>query len=305
MKNFIYGLGFVFWMSSAVADPLPVVASFSILGDMVKTVGGDRVEVTTIVGANQDTHVYEPKPKDAKILSKARMVFINGLGFEGWMERLVEASGFKGQMVVAAQGVPSLTVVVDDGIVCKHEGGCNHKKGFDPHAWHSPDNALIYVDNIVTSLSTLDPQAAQDFQKRGDEYKKQISEVSTWARTELEKVPAPQRKVITAHDAFQYMGHAYGIQFLAPVGVSTDAEPSAKMIANLLKQIRTEGVKAVFIENIANPRVIQQISQEAGVKIFGVLYSDALSAEGGEADTYLKMMRHNITVLIKAMMGGD
>lgn len=305
MKNFIYGLSLVFWMSSAVAEPFPVVVSFSILSDMVKTVGGDRVQVTTIVGPNQDTHVYEPKPKDAKLLSSARMVFINGLGFEGWMERLVEASGFKGQMVVAAQGVPPLIVHEDGKEICKHEGGCNHKKGFDPHAWHSPDNALIYVDNIVAALSELDPQSAPDFKKRGEDYKTQIREMSTWARTELESVPVPQRKVITAHDAFQYMGQAYGIKFLAPVGVSTDAEPSAKTIASLLKQIKSEGVRAVFIENVANPRVIQQISDEAGVKIFGVLYSDALSLEGGEADTYLKMMRHNITVLIKAMTGGD
>lgn len=279
----------LFSSASLFAEPIKVVASFSILGDMVKTIGGEQVEVTTIVGPNQDTHVYEPRPQDAINMANADMVFINGLGFEGWMERLVEASGFKGKAVIATSGLRSIEMEEKGKVID------------DPHAWHNPDNALIYVKNIKKALIAHDPDNKEVYEKRALEYLHQIKDISTWAREELSQLSTPLKKVITAHDAFGYMARAYNIKFMAPVGLSTESEPSAKTIANILKQIRETGIRAVFIENISNPRIIQQISDEAGIQVTGVLYSDALSEPGTEGDTYLKLMRHNISTLVKAM----
>ncbi len=279
----------LFFMNlNLVAAPLRVVTSFSILADMTHEVGGELVEVTPIVGPNQDTHVYEPRPSDLKNVVNADLVIVNGLGFEGWMDRLIESSGYKGSLIVATAGLQPHRM--------NHEG----EETSDPHAWHSPQKALVYVDNISKALIAALPESRKEIEARTKAYQKKISALDQEMQTAFKDIPLEKRKVITAHDGFGYLGEAYNITFLAPLGLSTDSEPSAHQLAVLIKQIHNEGIKAVFIENIANPKILQQMASETGISLQGILYSDALSAPGTEADTYLTMMHHNIGVLTKA-----
>ena len=273
-------------------QPLKVVASFSILGDMVKNVGGDRVDLTILVGPNSDTHVYQPKPADAKTLASANVVFINALGFEGWMTRLVKASGFKGKLVVASQGVKPRTMVDED------EGG---KVITDPHAWQDLSNGKLYVANIEKALSQADPAGATVYKANAQAYQKKLEEMDAWVKAEFAKVPRKERKVITSHDAFGYFGQAYGVTLMAPIGYSTESEASAKNLGKLIRQIKKEKVKALFVESITDPRMMDRIAQETGTKVGGSLFSDALSAADGPAATYLEMFRNNVSKMVAAM----
>ncbi|MBF0480046.1 MAG: metal ABC transporter substrate-binding protein [Desulfovibrionaceae bacterium] len=275
-------------------QPLPVAASFSILGDMVKNVGGDRVAVTTLVGPNQDTHAYEPRPSDAKALAGAGLVFVNGLGFEGWMPRLIEASGAKGKTIVASHGVKTITMINED------EGG---KKITDPHAWQDLSNGKLYVANIEKALSQADPEGAETYRANARSYIEKITELDAWVKTGFAKVPTAERKIITSHDAFGYFGAAYGVTILAPMGFSTESEASAKNVGGLIRQIRQEKVKALFIENMSDPRLIERIAKETGTKVGGALYSDALSAPDQPGATYLDMFRNNAGKMVAAMTG--
>lgn len=274
------------------AAEVKAVASFSILGDMVARVGGDRVEVTTIVGPNADTHVYEPKPADAVAVAGADIFFVNGLGFEGWMTRLVESTGYAGPLVTASEGIAAKTMDEDGETVT------------DPHAWQSLANGLIYVDNIAKGLCGVDAAGCPAYEANAKAYKAEIAALDAQVKAEIAAVPEAQRKVITTHDAFGYFARAYGVTFLAPEGISTESEASAADVAALITQIRADGVKALFIENMTDGRLIQQIAQETGVKPGGELYADALSEPGEGAATYLDMFKHNVGLLIPAMTGG-
>lgn len=270
------------------AKPL-VITTFSILGDMVHEIGQDKIEVKNLVGPNQDSHVFEPRPQNAKELSHADLVVVNGLGFEGWLDRLVEASGFHGKVLVATAGINPLMRTV------------HGKTMADPHAWHSLKNARIYVDNIVKGLSDFLPKEAPFFKAQGKAYKRALKSLENKTRQELATIPLDKRKVITNHDAFGYLGREFHITFYSPLGISTESEPSAKSVAALIRRIQKEKVQAIFVENISNTRLLEQIVSETGTHIGGVLYSDALSPPGTEADTYLKMMTHNLSSLVKAM----
>ncbi|ASU38236.1 metal ABC transporter substrate-binding protein [Herbaspirillum sp. meg3] len=289
--------------SASAADvKLPVVASFSILGDIVANVGGDRIAVTTLVGPDQDAHVFQPAPDHIKSVARAKLVVINGLGFEGWMERVVQSANYRGDIVVASNGIAVRDRVSDehdahDG----HEGHDHHHGKNDPHAWQNPANIVVYTRNIVAALSKLDPSGASVYQKNGDTYIAKLNELDRWATQQFAQFPEAKRKVITSHDAFEYFGAHYQVKFLAPQGVSTDSEPSAKEVANLIRQIRKEKIRAVFIENMSSPKLLQQISKEAGVTLGGKLYADALSQADGPAPTYLKLMRYNIEQLLAQM----
>lgn len=273
------------------AGKLKVVATFSILGDMVERVGGDLVEVTTIVGPNADTHVYEPKPADAKALAGTQIFFVNGLGFEGWMDRLVEATGFKGPTVTASQGVKTRSMI-EDGV-----------EETDPHAWQNLSNGLVYVKNIADGLCQVDAADCASFRKNAEAYSAEISALDADVKARIAAVPEAKRKVITTHDAFGYFGAAYGVTFMAPEGYSTESEASAADVAKLIAQIRQDGVSALFIENMSDPRLIDQIARETGVKAGGSLFADALSAKGEGGETYLDMFKHNISLLAPAMAG--
>jgi zinc/manganese transport system substrate-binding protein len=271
------------------ADPMKVSASFSILGDMVKEVGGDRVEVFTFVGPNGDAHVYEPTPADAKELSESKILFINGLGLEGWMTRLEKSSGFKGTVVTASKGVAPRKMVEDEKTIT------------DPHAWQSLANGKIYVANIRDGLIAADPKGKPTYEANAAKYLDAIAKEEASVKETLDKLPEDRRRIITSHDAFGYFGAAYGIEVIAPEGVSTESEASAKDVAKIIRQIKAENIPAVFIENITNHRLLDQIARETGAKIGGTLYTDALSQPDGPAPTYLGMFRHNIEALSQAL----
>jgi zinc/manganese transport system substrate-binding protein len=275
--------------SWAYAQKIPVVATFSILGDLVKNVGGDRVEVTTLVAPNSDAHVYEPTPADAKKVGDAKVVFVNGLGFEGWMTRLVKASGTKAPSVVASKGVKSRKM--------EEEG----HQVTDPHAWQSIANAKIYVANIRDGLNAADPAGKGTYEANAKDYLAKLDALETEVRDTIAKIPAERRRIITSHDAFGYFGAAYGIDFIAPAGVSTESAVSAKDVAKIIGQIKKQKIPAVFMENISDPRMMEQIAKESGAKIGGSLFSDALSDEKGPAPTYVDMMRNNIRELSHAL----
>lgn len=358
------------------AKPVPVVATFSVLGDMVARVGGAHVAVTTLVGPDGDTHVYKPTPADARAVSDAALLAVNGLAFEGWLERLVDASDFAGRQVVATDGID--LIAFEDGHDDHHDDhgdkdhhddhddhahddddhddddhddkdhdddhdahahgddhhddhddhaqdehahdehahgdddhdddhddhadGHGHDHGeFDPHGWQSLDNAVVYVTNIAAALAAVDPSHAADYTANRDAYIAELTALDAEIHAMIDAVPESSRTVVTSHDAFQYFGRAYGLSFVAPQGLSTESEASAKGVAALIEQIRAEGIKAVFVENITDPRLLTQIANETGAVIGGTLYPGALSPADGPAATYLEMMRHNAATIAAAL----
>jgi zinc/manganese transport system substrate-binding protein len=272
-------------LPALAAPPLRVVASFSILADLLREVGGAAVEVASLVGPDADAHVYQPSPTDARRLAAADLVVVNGLGFEGWLDRLVRASGYRGRVAVASEGVTPRRIGA----------------GPDPHAWQDLGLARRYVANLGRALAALRPAAAADTTARATAYLTRLDALDRRVRERLARVPRERRRVVTSHDAFGYFGAAYGIDFLAPQGMSTDSEASAAAVAGLIRQIRREGVRAVFVENVTDPRLIERIAREGGVKVGGRLYSDALSAPGGPADSYLKLFAHNAEAIATAL----
>jgi zinc/manganese transport system substrate-binding protein len=266
-------------------DRLTVIASFSILGDFAKNVGGDRVNVATLVGPNSDVHVYSPAPADAKKVANAKLVIVNGLGLEGWLPRLVQSAGNKAVIVTATEGIAPL------------------KRGSDadPHAWQSVVNAKIYVGNIRAALTSADPASADVFKANSEAYLAKLDALDREVREAVAQIPESRRKAISTHKAFGYFAAAYGVEFIAPLGVSTESEPSARDIAGIISQIRSAKIPAVFLENISDVRLIQRISAETGARVGGTLYSDSLTDEKGDAPTYIDMVRHNIRVLTRAL----
>ena len=279
---------------AAAQEKLKVVATFSILADFVRNVGGDRVAVNALVGPNSDAHVYQPAPGDAKALADARLVFANGLGFEGWINRLVRASGTKAPTIVATKGVKPRKAEDDRG----------HAHGdADPHAWQSVANARIYVANIRDALSLADPAGKDSYAANAAAYLGRLDALETEVKAAIEKIPSDRRRIITTHDAFGYFAAAYGITFIAPQGVSTEAEVSAKDVARIITQIRKQKIPAVFLENVTDERLLKRIGAESGARIGGTLYSDALTDANGQAATYLDMMRHNVKQIAAALAG--
>ena len=275
------------------AGKLKVVASFSIVGDFVRNVGGERIDLVTLVGPDGDAHVYSPTPADGRRLAEARVVFVNGLGFEGWMNRLVRSSGTKAAVVETAKGASTI-----------NEAGRGHGHGagaVDPHAWQSIANARVYVANIRDALIAADPAGKEAYEANAAAYAAKLDALEQEVRSAVERIPPERRRIITSHEAFAYFEQAYGIDFVAPQGVSTEAEASARDVARIIEQIRKERIGAVFVENISDPRLIQRIAKETGAKIGERLYSDALSGPDGPAATYIDMMRHNIRALSAAL----
>ena len=281
----------------AGAEPLKVVASFSIIGDLAQQVGGERIALHTLVGRDADAHAYQPTPADARMLAQAKLVIVNGLGFEGWITRLVKSSGYRGEVLVASDGIRTLKRADDD----EHAGHGHEHGGVDPHAWQDPANVLRYVDNIAQAMTQADPAGRAVYLANAARLKQAISALDGEIKASFNAIAQHKRKVVTTHDAFGYFARAYGVAFIAPVGVSTDADPSAADVGRIIKQIRREKIPAVFMENISDPRLLERIRQESGARIGGVLYSDALSKVGGPAPTYVEMMRYNARTLASAL----
>jgi len=306
--------------SASAADKVKTVASFSILDDMVRQVGGDRVEVVSLVKPDADAHVFSPTPADAKTLAGADVFFVNGLGFEGWMERLEKSSGFKGKTVVVSKGVKPLTMEEEEGHhhgeEAEHdhdhakdehahdehaEAGHDEHEVTDPHAWQDLANGEIYVANIRDGLIAADPEGKAVYEANAAKYLEAIAKEETAVKAAIATLPPERRKIITSHDAFGYFGSAYGLEIIAPEGVSTESEASAQDVAKIIRQIKQEKIPAVFLENVTDHRLLDQIARESGAKIGGTLYSDALSGPDGPAPTYLDMFRHNVGALTAAL----
>jgi zinc/manganese transport system substrate-binding protein len=271
---------------AAAQEKLTAVASFSILGDLVKSVAGDRWAVDTLVGPNSDAHTYSPSPADARKVAAARIVFVNGLGFEGWLDRLIQAAGAKAPVVVASNGIRPL------------ERAADHGHGhIDPHAWQSVANVKVYVANIRDGLALADPARKASYEANALAYLAKLDALEQEVKDVVAKIPPDRRRVITSHNAFGYFAGAYGVTFSAPQGVSTDAEASAKDVATIIIQAKHQKAAGVFLENVTDPRLIQQIAGESGAKVGGTLYSDALTDDKGEAATYIDLMHHNLKQL--------
>ena len=276
-------------------DRLQAVATFSILGDFVGNVGGERAALATLVGPNGDIHVYAPTPGDVKAIAAADLVFVNGLGLEGWLDRLIAAAANHAPVVVASRGVEPRV----DPQVAPHMR--DHAVS-DPHAWQSVANAKIYIENIRDGLIAADGRGEQNYRTNAAAYLAKLDALDGEIRAAIAAIAPARRKVITTHSAFGYFGDAYGVEFIAPEGLSTEAEPSARQIAKLIEQIRREKITALFLENVSDPRLLQRIAEETGTRIGGKLYSDALSPPDGPAATYLAMMRSNVRELSSALM---
>lgn len=292
--------------SPAIAAPLKVVASFSIIGDFARNVGGDRVEITTLVGPNGDAHVYEPKPADAVAMANADVVLVNGLHFEGFLQRLVDASATKAAIVELTKGVDPLEfkpefAEEEEAHEESHEG---HDHGpLDPHAFQSIANAEIYVKNIADAFCAADTDGCVGYQTNAAAYIEKLQALDGEVKAAIVSIPEAKRVVITSHDAFGYFEHAYGLTFLALQGISTESEPSAADVAKLVEQVRHDKAAAIFVENLTNPKLIGQISAETGIKIGGTLYSDSLSPADGPASTYIDLMRNNVAQIKAAITG--
>ncbi|WP_353640882.1 zinc ABC transporter substrate-binding protein AztC [Mesorhizobium sp. WSM2239] len=299
-------------LASASAEPLKVIASFSIIGDFAKNVGGDGVEVTTLVGPDGDAHVYEPKPADAVAMAGADVVLVNGLHFEGFLERLVETSGAKAQIVELTKGIEPLKMQEEehgheaegeahDAAAEAEEG--HHHGDTDPHAFQSIANAKIYVKNIADAFCAADAERCDVYKANAEAYTQKLAATEDEVKAAVAAIPEDKRVIITSHDAFGYFEYEYGLTFLAPEGVSTEAEASAADVAALIRQVREDKASAIFVESITNARLAEQIATETGLKVGGTLYSDALSAADGPAPTYIDLMRHNIETIKGAVLG--
>ncbi|MBB2971453.1 zinc ABC transporter substrate-binding protein AztC [Mesorhizobium sp. RMAD-H1] len=291
--------------SGASAAELKVVASFSIIADMAKNVGGDRVEITSLVGPDGDAHVYEPRPADAASVEEANVVLVNGLQFEGFMSRLIETSGTKAALVEVSKGITPLKAE-EGGHDHQHDhghDGHHHHGEFDPHAWQSIPNAEIYVKNIADAFCAADKERCPTYTQNSKAYLVKLADLQTEIKAAIASIPEGKRTVITSHDAFGYFQHEYGLKFIAPEGVSTEAEASAADVAKLIDQVKEDRASAIFVENITNPRLIEQIAKETGLKVGGTLYSDALSGSDGPAPTYIDMFRYNVNTIKDAILG--
>jgi zinc/manganese transport system substrate-binding protein len=276
-------------LSARADEPVPVVATFSVLADLTREVGGDAVSVAMLVPYDGDAHTYEPKPSDVLAVKKARVVVTNGLGMEGWLDRLLRSAGGHGERIVAAAGVVPRKM--------QEEG----RTIIDPHAWQDPANGAIYVQNIADGLAKADPAHADRYHANADRLVADIKQTDDWIGQQLAELPPEKRKIITSHDAFGYFGARYGITFRGVQGISTESEPTPKDIEALVRQIKHEKIRAVFVENMTDPRIAEVLAKEAGARLGPTVYSDALSPPGGPADNYLAMFHHNVPLFVAAM----
>lgn len=280
----------------AATGPIAVLASTTILQDWVQQVGGDAVKVQSLIGPDSDPHVFQPSPRDAQRVAQANVLVLNGLGLEGWQQRLIASSHFQGRLVIASQGVKALDATAEGESQDSHEHG-----RYDPHYWQDPRQAMIAVRNITEGLIAVRPQQAEAFKARSQAYLAQLEKLDQSIRARFNAIPKAQRRIVTSHDAFGYFGHNYGLSLIPLTGWTSASAASAKTVASAVTQLRQGHARALFLENISDPRLIEQIARESGVRVGGTLYSDALSAPGTAADSYLKMVAANASTLLAAL----
>ena len=281
------------------AERIKVVATFSVIGDMVTNVAGDRVDLVTLVGPGGDTELFKPSMADGKSVAEAKIVLMNDLNdeFEPWLEPLLKQVKFSGTKIVVSRGAKTFTSNEERAPRSK-----SAEEEIDQHAWLDPKNGVIYVRNIAAALAKSDPANAADYRARAAAYIKELQAIDAWAKAEIAALPPARRRVLASHDSLQYLAKAYGITLLSINGWTNNSEPSAAELARLAQQIRRENIHALFLDSITDPRAMQQIAKETGASIGGTLYGDALSKPGEEADTYLKMLRHDVATLKAGMM---
>ncbi len=284
-------------VQAQTATPVRAVATFSILGDLVQRVGGERVQIDVLVGPGGDAHVYQPNPAQARAVAQAAVLFSNGLGFEGWLDRFLRSANYGGLHVKASDGIKT----IKGGHTKGHSHSHKHNHDIDPHAWQSVPAVRQYVANIARGLCQVDAAGCETYRANASRFDGELQALDAEIRQQLGTIPPEQRRVISSHDAFGYYAHEYGVTFLAPQGLSTDAEASARGVARLIRQIREQRIRALFVENVADPRLIEQIGRETGLTVSGRLYADALSAPEGAAPDYLSLMRHNTRSLVQAL----
>ena len=300
MKYCLYALAALFLIGQAHAgDRIPVVATFSVIADMLQNVGGDRIRIQTIVNAGGDCELYQPNAADVATVASARAVFLNDLNeeFEPWLEPLLKQAGFAGVKVVVSRNVHTLMAEEEHPV-----SGRQLPTAIDQHAWLDPENGVIYVRNITAALIRLDPKGAAQYRARASAYIIEIQAVDVWAHRQMAEVPVPKRRALSSHDSLQYLANTYGLVLLSINGWTNKDEPSAGELAKLARQIRADRVKAVFLDSITEPRAVQRVAAETGALIGGTIYADALSPKGGEADTYLAMLRHDVVTLKAGML---
>jgi zinc/manganese transport system substrate-binding protein len=281
--------------TALAAEPPKIVASFSVLGDIVQQVAGDKAQVTTLVGPDGDAHTFEPTPADASKLAQADLVVVNGLGLESWMDRLLASAEYKGPIAIASEGIKTRTMIEEQANSSAPETVT------DPHAWQDLRNGQIYVRNVAAALAKVDPANAAVYETNAKRYQAELAALDQDVRAAIGAVPESKRRVITSHDAFGYFGAAYGVEFLAPEGLSTEAEPTAGDLARLITQMKAEHIRALFVETITDPRLVETISRETGAPMGGALFSDALSPADGPAPTYTAMFKNNVPKLVAGM----
>ncbi|WP_102830089.1 metal ABC transporter solute-binding protein, Zn/Mn family [Bartonella bovis] len=300
VKQFVL-LGFIlfcpsFSFSAAADNKIKVVASFSILADFVENVGGNHISLTTLVGPNASIHTYEPTPRDVKVLKDAHIIFVNGLHLEDSIDKLITASGTKAFLIEASANIPTSTFKHQE-----HSTKHYHHNSVDPHVWQTIPNVKTYVKNIAVAFCKIDQQSCESYNKNAHAYIQKLDTLQTTITIQIAAIPKDKRTIIVSHDAFNYFAHEYNFTILAPQSVSTETEVTAADVANLIRQIKTNKASALFVENISNPRLIEQIAKETSLKIGGTLYSDALSEKNGPAATYLSMIQHNVNTIINAI----
>jgi zinc/manganese transport system substrate-binding protein len=285
--------------AAGAAEKIKVVATFSVIGDMVSNVAGDKVDIVTLVGPAGDTELFKPSLADGKNVAEAKIVFMNDLNdeFEPWLEPLLKQAKFGGAKIIVSRGAKTHTSTEERAPRSK-----TGEEEIDQHAWLDPKNGIVYVRNIAAALAKSDPANAAEYRARADAYIKELQALDAWAKAEIAAVPAAKRRVLASHDSLQYLAKAYGITLLSINGWTNNSEPSAAELARLTQQIRQENIHALFLDSITDPRAMQQVAKETGASIGGTLYGDALSKPGEEADTYLKMIRHDVTTLKAGMM---
>ena len=274
-----------------------VVATFSILGDLAAEVGGDAIDLSVLVGPDADAHTYQPRPADARTLATAQVLVSNGLGYEGWIDRLAAAAPFRGRTIVASTGVATLKATA-----AGHGHGHDHAHGVDPHCWQDVGRARRYAATIADGLAAASPANAAAIKARAADYDRRLAALDGWVKAEIGRVPAAQRRALIGHASLRYFAAAYGVTFVSPRGFSTESEPSARDVAALIRLVRDQKLKALFLENMTSPALVEQIARESGAVVGPRLYSDALSKPGGPAPTYEAMMRHNVAALVTGML---
>jgi zinc/manganese transport system substrate-binding protein len=270
-----------------------VVTGSSVVNDLTRRIGGDRFLVTCLVPAGIDPHHYQPVPDDVQRLATASLVVINGLGFEGWFDRLAKEASFNGTLVIASTGIVPLTMHE------MHDLG-DHQVS-DPHAFHSLVLGVRYAETIRDALCVADPEGAPEIRKRAADLIASLRQCDGWARKEISRIPVTQRVIVTNHDALGYFARDYGFQIRAPNTALEDSEPSAKHLAELIDFVKTQGVKGVFLEAGKQAKVVEQIAHEAGVRLGGELYLDGLGPAGSPVDSYESMWKANITAIIRGL----